>query len=158
MSDRYWAPLEEMSELEYRRILMGEKYDPQRARQCDLRLDTAKSWVYFVQARSGHIKIGIAVNPRKRMCHLQSHHPEPLRLLACIPGGRDMERALHKEFAAHRVTGEWFKPAPELVERIRAMPLPDTAFVPRSNGRRGMTSRQPLIGFDIKTRTRVWPQ
>lgn len=80
-----------------------------------------KQQVYFVQSESGHIKIGVAVNPKDRLCALQNASPFRLKLLGCIPGGVTMERSLHSEFKAHRTSGEWFSPAPELLAKIEQL-------------------------------------
>ncbi len=70
--------------------------------------------VYFIRAgNEGAIKIGRATDPRKRLAALQTASPAPLLLLAVIENGD--ERAFHTQFAAHRLNGEWFHPAPELL-------------------------------------------
>jgi hypothetical protein len=74
--------------------------------------------VYFIQASTGHIKIGTAIDPAERLATLQVAHALPLRLLGSIEGGRATEKALHALYAAYRVSGEWFEPAPELMARI----------------------------------------
>lgn len=75
--------------------------------------------VYFIQAgTSGPIKIGTARNAIARMEALQISCSEELRLLAFIPGDQIVERALHREFRADRMRGEWFEPSPALLARI----------------------------------------
>lgn len=75
--------------------------------------------VYFVQAADGGlIKIGIANDLRSRLKSLQAQCPVPLRCLAALPGYRELEIELHDRFSAHRRHGEWFEPAPELLELI----------------------------------------
>jgi gamma-glutamyl:cysteine ligase YbdK (ATP-grasp superfamily) len=81
-------------------------------------IEKAQQLVYFIRASSGHIKIGIASNPKERLALLQIANPLPLELMGTVPGGVKLERELHSEFAAHRVSGEWFNPAPELLARI----------------------------------------
>jgi hypothetical protein len=71
--------------------------------------------VYFIQAGArGPIKIGLTSDVRRRLFSLQTASPQPLRLLGGIPGGQGLERALHRELAAHHIKGEWFRPAPEV--------------------------------------------
>lgn len=80
--------------------------------------------LYFVQAETGQIKIGIATNLRKRMSGLQGASPVKLTLLLAVHGGRTAEATLHQKFDAHRLHGEWFGPAPEIlaeIERLRAV-------------------------------------
>lgn len=75
--------------------------------------------IYFIAGRGGAIKIGYSRDPKARMRAHQTSHPEPLRLIATVHGGRDLEAEYHRRFAEHRVNGEWFKPAPELLAEIR---------------------------------------
>lgn len=77
-------------------------------------------YVYFIQ--SGElVKIGTSRDPRKRFQTLRLGSPAPLRLLACIPGGRPEERALHNRFARCRRHGEWFDATAELLEFIHSL-------------------------------------
>lgn len=65
------------------------------------------SWVYFV--RSGdRVKIGVSRNPRSRLGELRIGSSRLLRLSYVTPGDISLERQLHREFGADRVTGEWF--------------------------------------------------
>lgn len=83
---------------------------------------TAESIVYFIRGtESGRIKIGTTTGWAKaRLDALQIGSPEPLEWLCNLPGGRDAERALHAEFAAYRLHGEWFAPNPKLLGLISA--------------------------------------
>lgn len=79
-----------------------------------------KPHVYFIQqGDSGAIKIGCSKNPSQRLAGLQTGHSEPLRLLTCAVGSQAQERALHDRFAHLRVSGEWFRPADDLLAYIR---------------------------------------
>lgn len=79
-----------------------------------------KPHVYFIQqGDSGAIKIGCSKNPTQRLQGLQTGHSEPLRLLTCAVGSQAQERALHDRFAHLRVSGEWFRPAEDLLAYIR---------------------------------------
>jgi hypothetical protein len=49
---------------------------------------------------------------------MQIECPVTLTLLHFEPGTLDRERELYRRFSALRVRGEWFRPAPELVEFI----------------------------------------
>jgi hypothetical protein len=73
--------------------------------------------IYFIQSGAdGPIKIGRAVNPAQRLRDLQIAHPEPLRLLAVIDRPLLAEYLVHGRFRQHRLRGEWFRPAPEILE------------------------------------------
>lgn len=80
------------------------------------------SWVYFVQSSiGGPVKIGRSSNPIARLSALQTAHPHPLRIIAKMAGGIEVERSLHRLFAASRIRpdGEWFNPTPDLVAFIK---------------------------------------
>jgi hypothetical protein len=86
---------------------------------------TAMSWVYFVRYGS-QIKIGRALNPAKRFYALKGGSPVPLKFLGCMPGGKDEEEALHRQFAdqRRRKRPEWFTSTPELLAFIKANARP----------------------------------
>ena len=67
--------------------------------------------VYFVrQGSTGPIKIGRAVELRRRIGQLQTGNPVSLELLGWLTTGNDTttEQALHKHYADSRERGEWF--------------------------------------------------
>lgn len=73
--------------------------------------------VYFFQGISGGpIKVGVSHYPEQRRKHLR--YPEELVILATIQGTEKLEGELHSRFASVRLFGEWFEPAPELLEFI----------------------------------------
>lgn len=66
-------------------------------------------FVYMVQGeRHTPVKVGYAVNPRKRLTQLQTGSYAELHILDLIPGPPSLERKLHKRLAPHRLRGEWF--------------------------------------------------
>lgn len=78
--------------------------------------------IYFIQAEGvGHIKIGFTDgdDALTRLAMLQTGSPVTLRLIGTMPGTMGDEKDLHRRFAAHRVTGEWFKPVAELLDLIK---------------------------------------
>jgi len=75
-------------------------------------------FVYFVGGDVGGIKIGIALDPQKRLIDLQCGSPIKLRILAVREGGRSVELAYHRQFAAHRLHGEWFERHPDILAEI----------------------------------------
>lgn len=94
--------------------IMMEEFDRADAREAA----QAPQRVYFIGAETGPIKIGIASNPVSRLRTLQTGHHERLELLATCDGGMTKERAYHDRFAAHRLSGEWFARAPEILAEI----------------------------------------
>lgn len=79
--------------------------------------------VYFIQEQpEGRIKIGKSRNPKKRLMNLQTGNPDPLEVIACLPGGRVEETLLHQKLDRYRCTrGEWFHPTKGLLGYIRVM-------------------------------------
>lgn len=70
---------------------------------------TNPSYVYFIQdGRKGAVKIGMTVDPEKRLRDLQTGNPRTLRIRHVIPGDRSTEKALHARFEPARIRGEWF--------------------------------------------------
>lgn len=78
----------------------------------------AEQQVYFIASETGPIKIGIAGNPIGRLQGLQTSHHERLSLLATCPGGAEQERIYHRQFAEHRLNGEWFERHPDIEAEI----------------------------------------
>jgi hypothetical protein len=80
------------------------------------------SSVYFAAAGDGgQIKIGWSKNVSARLTQLQTGSASPIKLLGTTPGGRAAERRLHGQFAHLRISGEWFKAAPELLDHIASL-------------------------------------
>lgn len=82
-----------------------------------------KSVVYFLRSKqTGDIKIGWTRQLARRSANLSHSVPGGADVLATIGGDRSLEEHLHETFAAHRLNGEWFSPAPgllSLIEQIR---------------------------------------
>lgn len=82
--------------------------------------------IYFAQAGdAGNIKIGFTESDdvTTRLATLQTGCPAPIRLLKAIPGTLEDEKNLHRRFGSVRVSGEWFKPIPELLAAIASNTL-----------------------------------
>ena len=79
--------------------------------------------IYFIEMeKSGFIKIGYtAGNAERRMAQLQTGQPLKLKLLGTIPGEREGEIGLHREFEEFRINGEWFIPNEYLITIIDEM-------------------------------------
>lgn len=81
------------------------------------------SKIYFAQELGTHaIKIGLASNVGLRLKNIRVCSPYEIALLATIDGDRETEHSTQKRFEHARIRGEWFRPAPELLEYIEALP------------------------------------
>lgn len=85
-------------------------------------------YVYFFRlSHAGPVKIGFSYDPDERLKKLGQGAPkaQPIRMLGVMLGGRPHEKSLHGRFATLRLGGEWFRPAPELMDFIaqNAVPL-----------------------------------
>jgi hypothetical protein len=79
--------------------------------------------IYCVTAREvGRVKIGFSNDPFGRFSKLQSDSPVALEIEHLFAGGVEDEAELHVRFALHRVRGEWFSLAPEIVEWMATLP------------------------------------
>lgn len=75
-------------------------------------------YVYFARDEAtGEIKIGIASDVPDRLVALRTPAGGAVTLLAALRV-RDAERDHHALFAEYRTRGEWFRPAPALLEYI----------------------------------------
>ena len=96
------------------RIMVGGKASSVRVlpkkKQCPV--------VYFVRAENGLIKIGSTKYLEDRLYSLRCGSPVGIELVACLKGDRNTEFKLHARFAEHRLHGEWFNPAPEILAEI----------------------------------------
>lgn len=90
-----------------------------RVRETALRGD--QTCVYFVvNDHLTRVKIGVSVNPDSRLAQLQTGNAELLRLYGVVPGDYSVEGWLHRQFAEHRLTGEWFclPPCKPAIDRL----------------------------------------
>jgi len=103
--------------------MAGFVSDVKRRRELTTRTDLAATRpkhpdLYFIRSESGPIKIGISVDPQKRLKTLQTAHPFRLELLCVFAGAGKKEANYHSRFAAHRLHGEWFEPHPDILAEI----------------------------------------
>lgn len=78
--------------------------------------------IYFIQeGDDGPVKIGESTQPERRMEYHQCGNPRRLRLLGSYSARAYDEKALLARFADHRIRGEWFEPAPELLAHVEEM-------------------------------------
>jgi Meiotically up-regulated gene 113 len=78
--------------------------------------------VYYAVRRDDPdlLKIGTSVQVRHRLSGL-GKTTRPLRLLAAEPGSYDVEKKRHQQFFTYRVTGEWYRHDPALMEHMRSL-------------------------------------
>ena len=75
-------------------------------------------YVYFVQSSDGYVKIGTTRHIKSRVGKIQVDNHMRIKLIGKMKGGFDLELKLHLKFKRYRKRGEWFHPAPELIEYI----------------------------------------
>ena len=78
--------------------------------------------IYFIHSEeSNAVKIGRAKDVEKRLKSLQTAHPHELKIIKKfkLKGGKaaqELESSLHQKFDHLRLSGEWFKAEPELLD------------------------------------------
>lgn len=80
----------------------------------------AETFVYFILLGNAKVKIGTARDPRRRFEALRAGIPGSAKLYYATPGGRHLERELHRLFQADRIRGEWFVYSKKIREWIEA--------------------------------------
>lgn len=81
-------------------------------------MDNARA-VYFARRESdGAIKVGNSAEPIVRLVTLRRRYRCDFTLLGMVRGGVRSEARVHQHFAALRLDGEFFRPAPELLAFI----------------------------------------
>lgn len=74
---------------------------------------------YIACTATERLKIGYTRGePEVRLKQLQTGSAADLRLIACHPGGPEVERQLHDKFASCRARGEWFEMSESLFEHL----------------------------------------
>lgn len=63
------------------------------------------------------IKIGTSYDPNERTKNLMRILP-PSEVLYVLRGGRALEKQLHRELSAFRVTGEWFHEHIDVISKL----------------------------------------
>ena len=80
--------------------------------------------IYFIQSKEGAIKIGVSSEPNKRLKALQTGHHEKLEIMSTMGfedriDAYELEYKLHCIFSHLNITGEWFRPAEDLLYLIQ---------------------------------------
>lgn len=88
-----------------------------------------RGWVYAARMIIPNyepcpIKIGYTRDPDRRRQMLQASGPFEVEWIACweAEDGRYSESDLHNYFREHRLTGEWFRPSPEMLAWLDRIP------------------------------------
>lgn len=99
------------------------------------------TWVYLIRDQdTGYIKIGWAVNPRKRLREISKEpvllpRPHSFELVDAWVGDQSDERELHRRFKDRRIRGEWFAVDNKIYDEIYEYFFPRPSFLygtPRS--------------------------
>jgi hypothetical protein len=78
-------------------------------------------FVYFIQGESGGpIKIGYAKDVSRRIAEIQTGFPDNLICLTFFPGNIPMEQLIHKDLKQYWLRGEWYKPDPFVLKKMKA--------------------------------------
>lgn len=99
--------------------------------------------VYFLSLEN-RIKVGISEDVTQRVKTLECASGSAIQLLGSIPGGRDLEQAIHKRLQNRRLRGEWFVDCAEVREVVAALlaeggaAIGFAAITPAPKDRRGI--------------------
>jgi hypothetical protein len=79
--------------------------------------------VYFLKnGKRKSVKIGVSGNVEKRLSSINTAAADKLTCIATVEGGYGKEKALHKQFKAYWIKGEWFRLEGELAEYVASLP------------------------------------
>jgi hypothetical protein len=109
------------SQTEAQRVI--DEYVPQEFTDA---LKKGRSYIYAIQMIDGlhdYIKIGRSNSVAYRLKTLQCGSPYTLKLIASFLENSNIlkqeEFEIHKRFSVYRVSGEWFRPLPDLIEWLQ---------------------------------------
>lgn len=78
--------------------------------------------IYFIRnPYAGVVKIGHAKDPWKRIAEIQVGNSSRLELAAIEGGDKEREAELHRQFAEHRMRGEWFVYAQPIADYVTVL-------------------------------------
>lgn len=82
-------------------------------------INQSDGFIYLMRnKRNGLTKIGYSKTPKHRESTLQSQEPE-IEMIHSVKGTFSEEKAIHKNYAAARVRGEWFKLSETEIDEIK---------------------------------------
>ncbi|MCP4648698.1 MAG: GIY-YIG nuclease family protein [PVC group bacterium] len=83
---------------------------------------SGKCFVYLIIDKdTRRLKIGQSHNPISRLKTLQTGSSTKLLLVSYFPGGKKVEKELHKSFSKIRISGEWFDYSDEILSTFEKM-------------------------------------
>lgn len=75
-----------------------------------MRSISTKGLTYFIAVNSEYVKIGYTQGTvKKRTEDLEKGCPYRYELIGEVPGGKELEQALHSIFSSYRHKDEWFR-------------------------------------------------
>jgi len=77
-----------------------------------------KRVVYFIQAKTGEIKIGVSTNLKHRFSQIKVHCPVKIKLIGAMHEEKLTEADVHRLFKKYKLKGEWYKPDQEIFDFI----------------------------------------
>lgn len=120
--------------------------------------------IYFAQC-GAKVKIGCSIDPTRRIEQVGEWMPEPLVLLATMPGNFNLEAAIHTTFDAEWSHGEWFVLSERILDFIdrvkRREPLPiETRAIATRRGqliaeKKRLSRRISRLGVEIPDHLRA---
>ena len=78
---------------------------------------------------NGKIKVGFSVSPQARLRGLQTGNHEPLTIIKAVPGDRKREQEVKNHLSQHKLRGEWYEPAPEVLQFIEQLNEPEYVVI-----------------------------
>ena len=102
-------------------------------------------FVYFIQAKSGPIKIGHTDDPQRRFQQFTIGHYEELTFLGVIPGTLEDEKRIQRSVVNSHIRGEWFNPTDEVFVLVAtSVPPPAGKLAPPSQRIAAPQEREPI--------------
>lgn len=119
----------------FRSFVRAVKRNKELARSLGLgrRREKKRTYVYYVRG-GDFVKIGVAVDVKKRLASLQTSNAVKLNLLMFTNVSIKLERELHAKFAHLREHGEWFRYDPEIERHIYELRHGKGTFVDAEEG------------------------
>jgi hypothetical protein len=130
----YWQPTKKMRDAGAKSVPLGrdspsarEKAEELNFRQengsdenvVEFPAQRSSGYVYFLRMGPS-VKIGFSKKPWARIADLRTGFSKDFDSIVCVKGTMADERAIHRRFQAHRVTGEWFSAVPTLIHMMYA--------------------------------------